>query len=162
MATLYEIDQAILDCIDFETGEIIDVEKLEKLQMERDCKIESIAKWIINLTNDAEAFKARKDYFAQREKIVKNKIERLEKYLTQATNEQPFITHDVSVKFTKSTPVEISDETNFIKWAQENDRDDLLTYKEPSANKTAIKNAINKGQKIEFCQIIEKQNIQIK
>lgn len=32
---LYEIEQAIMDCIDMETGEIIDAEKLDQLQMER-------------------------------------------------------------------------------------------------------------------------------
>ena len=29
--TLYEIDSAIMDCVDEETGEIIDLEKLEAL-----------------------------------------------------------------------------------------------------------------------------------
>ena len=36
MKPLYEIDQAILDCVDLETGEILDPEKLDALQMERD------------------------------------------------------------------------------------------------------------------------------
>lgn len=34
--TLYEIDSAIMDCVDEETGEIIDLEKLEALNIERD------------------------------------------------------------------------------------------------------------------------------
>ena len=38
MATLYDIDQAILACIDLETGELIDPERLEALQMERSQK----------------------------------------------------------------------------------------------------------------------------
>ena len=32
MASLYEIDQAILECIDMETGELIDPERRVKLQ----------------------------------------------------------------------------------------------------------------------------------
>ena len=32
---LYEIDNAILNCIDEETGQIIDTEQLDRLQMER-------------------------------------------------------------------------------------------------------------------------------
>ena len=36
--TIYEIDQAIMRCVDLETGEIIDTEKLDKLQMERGFK----------------------------------------------------------------------------------------------------------------------------
>lgn len=41
--TLYEIDSAIMDCVDEETGEIIDLEKLEALNIERDKKVEGIA-----------------------------------------------------------------------------------------------------------------------
>ena len=44
--TLYEIDNAILDCIDLETGEIIDVDKLNELQLEKETKIENVALWI--------------------------------------------------------------------------------------------------------------------
>ena len=36
MRALYDIDQAILSCVDPETGEILDVEMLDALQMERD------------------------------------------------------------------------------------------------------------------------------
>ena len=34
MRALYEIDQDILDCVDLETGEILDTEKLDALQMD--------------------------------------------------------------------------------------------------------------------------------
>ena len=44
MATLYEIEQAIMDCVDLETGEIIDIEKLDQLQMDREVKIENTFK----------------------------------------------------------------------------------------------------------------------
>ena len=36
---LYEIDNAILDCIDLETGEVIDTERLDALNMERSKRI---------------------------------------------------------------------------------------------------------------------------
>ena len=36
MRALYEINQDILDCVDLETGEILDVEKLDALQLERE------------------------------------------------------------------------------------------------------------------------------
>lgn len=40
--TLYEIDAEIEACIDGETGEVLDYEKLDGLQIERDRKIENI------------------------------------------------------------------------------------------------------------------------
>ena len=43
MATLYEINSAILDCVDLDTGEVIDEEKLTKLQLAFDDKVEGIA-----------------------------------------------------------------------------------------------------------------------
>ncbi len=45
MATLYEIDAAIMDCVDAETGEIIDEEQLTTLLMERSAKLEGVALW---------------------------------------------------------------------------------------------------------------------
>lgn len=40
---LYEIDEAILTCINPETGEVDDLDRLTKLQMERDRKVENVA-----------------------------------------------------------------------------------------------------------------------
>ena len=34
--TIYEIERGIEECVDEETGEILDYEKLDMLQMERD------------------------------------------------------------------------------------------------------------------------------
>ena len=68
MATLYEIDEEILNCVDQETGEIIDPEKLAQLQMDFDKKVEGIALWIKNLLSDAEAIKAEKNKLADRQR----------------------------------------------------------------------------------------------
>ena len=46
---IYDIDKAIEACVDTETGEIIDGEKLDALQMERAAKIEGVACWVKNL-----------------------------------------------------------------------------------------------------------------
>ena len=81
MATLYEIEQAIMDCVDFETGEIIDIEKLDQLQIDRDVKIENIALFIKNLLSDAAGIKAEKDNLAQRQRVAENKAKNLKKYI---------------------------------------------------------------------------------
>ena len=79
---LYEIDNAILECVDMETGEIVDTEKLAALQMERDQKIENIGCWIKNLNADAKALKEEKDNLAARQKAVENKAASLKEYLS--------------------------------------------------------------------------------
>ena len=79
---LFEIENEIMNCWDQETGEILDSDRLDQLEMERDTKIENIALYIKNLTADAEALKAEKQSFAERQKAAENKVESLKKYLS--------------------------------------------------------------------------------
>lgn len=162
MATLYEIDSAILECIDLETGEILDTEKLEALQIEREEKIEKVALWYKNLLSDAEQYKKEKEVFTEREKAAKNKAESLKKWLSEALGGEKMSTSKVAISFRKSEAVEIKDEAAFIAIAARSGRDDLLTYKEPTVNKTAIKAAIKDGETFQGASLVTKQNIQIK
>lgn len=162
MATLYEIDQAILDCIDGETGEIIDFEKLAELRIARNEKIEKVALWYKNLISDANELKAEITTLGEREKAARNKAESLKKWLSEALRGSQMATPRVAISFRKSEAVEIEDERAFIEWAQLSNNNDLLTYKDPTPNKTAIKKAIKSGQTIEVAALLEKQNIQIK
>lgn len=57
---LYQIDREILSCVDQETGEIIDFEQLDALQMDRERKIENLACYIKNLKAEEAAFSAEK------------------------------------------------------------------------------------------------------
>lgn len=160
--TLYEINQAILDTIDPETGEIVDVDKLSELQMEREQKLEGVALWVKNLNAEAEAYKAEKEAFAEREKAAKNKAESLKKWLSYALNGEKMSTQKVAISFRKSESVEIEDEERVITFAQKNGRDDLLRYTAPAVNKTAIKAVIKTGKQIPGAVLVEKQNISIK
>ena len=160
--TLYEIDMEILACVDPESGEIIDFEKLEELQMQREEKIEKMALWYKNLLSDADALKAEKTALAEREAAARQKAESIKKWLTEALNGSKMSTPKVAVSFRRSESVEITDEVTFVGWAQAANRDDLLTYKEPTPNKTAIKAALKTGENINGASIVEKNNIQIK
>ena len=53
MRALYEINADILSCVDLETGEILDTEKLDALQIEREAKLEGVALWVKDLKGDA-------------------------------------------------------------------------------------------------------------
>lgn len=87
---LFEIENEIMNCWDQETGEILDSDRLDQLEMERDTKIENIALYIKNLTADAEALKAEKQSFAERQKAAENKAELLKKYLATYLAGQKF------------------------------------------------------------------------
>ena len=154
MTSLYEIDFEIMNCIDFETGEVVDVEKLTELQMEREHKIESVALWVKNLRAEAAAYKAEKDAFAKREKRTKNKVESLEKWLTNALNGEKLTTNRVAVSFRKSKRVEVLDDSKI----PENYMTETVTI---APDKKGIREAIEYGLKVPGCELVERNNIQI-
>ena len=147
--TIYEINEQILNCIDLETGEIIDIDRLNDLQLERDAKIENVACWIKELKAEAEAIKTEKQTLAERQKVAENKAESLKKWLAFALNGEKFKTAKCSVSFRKTESVEVTDEglSNLMK-----EHDELLTYKAPEPNKKAIKDAIKDGLNVEGVQ----------
>lgn len=155
MASLYEIDRSILECIDLETGEVIDAERLENLQMEKSQKIENIALWIKNLQSDALAFKAEKDSFAERERAATKKAEQLKAWLAQVLEGQKFSTGRCAVSFRKSTKLEVLDEESIPKELMV----ETVTVK-PDAN--AIKALLKEGQEVSGCRLVENLNTQIK
>ena len=157
--TIYEIDQAIMECVDFETGEIIDTEQLDELQMERDTKLENVACWIKDLKAEAEALKAEKQALAERQKVAENKMESLKKWLAYALQGEKFKTPKCAISFRKSEAVEVTDEglNNLMK-----EHDELLTYKAPEPNKTAIKQAIKDGLNVAGVQLVQNTSTIIK
>ena len=155
MANLYAINQAILDCVDFDTGEVIDPERLNNLQMERSQKIENIVLYIKNLESDALAFKAEKEAFADREKAAKTKAEQLKNYLAGALAGQKFSTGRCAVSFRKSEQVEILD-------VEKIPLEYLVETVEVKPDKKTIKALLKEGQEISGCRLVENLNTQIR
>lgn len=158
---LYEIDAGILECFDLETGEILDEEKLEKLQLEREKKIENVGLFIKNLEAEKAAVKAEKENFAKREKSIDRKIEGLKGWLKYALGvddhaEKPpkFATSKVVISFRKSESVEVNDSILPKKWFRK--KIDL------SPDKTAIKEALNNGVKIKGAFLKKNLNVNVK
>ena len=149
---LYEIDNAILDCIDLETGEVIDTEKLDALQIERDAKIENVACWIKDLMAEANAIKVEKQKLAERQKIAENKAESLKKWIAYALGGQKFITAKCAVSFRNTESVEVTEEGLEVLMKE---HDELLTYKSPEPNKKAIKDAIKDGLSVAGVQLVQ-------
>ena len=156
---LYEIDNAILDCIDLETGEVIDIERLDSLQMERDAKIENVALWIKDLKAEAEAIRAEKMALAERQKVAENKAESLKNWLAYALDGQKFSTAKCAISFRKTEKVEISD-VGMIRLMKEHD--ELLNYRDPEPNKTAIKQALKDGLSVQGVQLVQNMSTIIK
>ena len=117
-------------------------------------KVENIACFIKNLKADAEALKVEKNNLAKRQKYAENKAERLTKYLSDMMNGQTYKSPRADVGYRKSVQVRCED---LYKVPEE-----YLRYKEPELDKTAVKDALKKGEEVEGCWLEEINNIQIK
>lgn len=154
MANLYEINQEILNCLDPETGEIID-DRISDLLMEKEQKLENIALWIKNLQADVQMFKAEKESFEKRQKAAEKKLVSLMAYLTDNLKGEKFSTGKCAVSFRKSDRVEVYNDALVPK--------KYLTKKVTFApDKDAIKALLKSGKKVNGCRLVEKLNPQIK
>lgn len=152
--TLYEINAAITDCIDAETGEVIDFERLVALNMEREQKLENIALWIKDLTAEAAAIKAEKMKLAERQAAAENKAESLKVFLAEQLGGQKFSTARCAVSFRRTKSVNVID-----LWKLP---EDYLRYSDPTPDKKALGEALKAGQTIEGAELVEKLSTIIK
>lgn len=149
--TIFEIDDAILACVDTETGEIIDEEQLNALQMERDAKIEGVAMW--KKENDAEAAALAEEIrkLTARKNACLNRSESLKNYLAMALEGQKFKTARVSISYRASEAVIVDDITQLS--------DEFLKHPEPEASKTAIKDALKAGMAVPGAHLEKNVNL---
>lgn len=157
MGRLYDLVREIEDFefeIDEETGEILNAEDLDNLELEKNEKIEQLCLWIKNLKSDAAAYKAEKDSFAKKQKAAENKAESIKNYIAYILAGENFKTDRVTVSYRRSEQVECPDMSLVD--------DDYLRFKEPELDKTKIKKALKDGIKVGGCMLVERQNMQIK
>lgn len=137
--TLYEIDSAIMGCMDEETGEIIEG-AMEELELDNIQKAENIALSIKNDTAMAKALKEEIDKLTQRLRTCNNGIDSKKKYLPYLLGDKKLKTARVSVSYRNSESVTIDDLDSLT--------EEYIRIPEPQADKTAIKKAIKSGKEV--------------
>lgn len=165
MRPLYEIKQEILDCVDQESGEILDSDRLDALEMEKDLKIEGVALWVKDLKAEADAVKAEADKLTARKKALENKIESIKNWLLFALGGEKLTTPRCKVYQTHSQRLAIvGDEKDLIAWLERNAEDprDYIRYKEPELRKDEIKKALKDGKEIEYAKLEVTESVVIK
>lgn len=150
---LFEIDEAIMDCVN-EDGEVVDIDRLNALEMERDAKIESVCLWKKDLEAEAKAIDEEIKKLQQRKKTDEAKAEYLKKWVGMALNGVKFKTPRVAVSYRHTTTTIFEGDVRTLP-----DRFCKIT-REPS--KTAIKEALEQGEVIEGARIEEKESVIIK
>ena len=152
---LYEIDEALVECFDPETGEIVDIDSYENLQGERDKKIEGIACIIKNRQALIDALKAEKKRMDDRIATLENQNDNTKAFLDSVLDGHRFETEKAVCSYRKSTRVDITDISKIP--------DEYLNVKtEIAPMKTAIKQALKDNKGVPGCALIETNNLSIK
>ena len=171
--TLYEINEqfsaamemyenGIDEVVDTETGEVRSLaDVLAELNMSREEKIENTVRYIKNLRADSESARAEASNLAERADRFDKKAEQLEAYLLSQLGdckkmETPLYT--VKVRTTKSTCCPTDEEA--IQRLPEGFWNIKTTVK-VTPDKKAIKAALEKGEKLEGCSIVENKRLSI-
>lgn len=158
---LYEIDQQLELLIDPETGELLDYETFEQLQIEREKKIEGMALWYKNLSAEAKAIKEEADSLLKRGKSLDSQAERLREYIGMILDGEKFSTSKCSVTFRKSSGIEVSDAAELIQWAKQTGHQDCIREKPPEVAKQAVMDLLKEGVEVPCASIYYKQNVRI-
>lgn len=160
--SLYQIDQALLDLVDTETGEITDIEALDRLSMERDEKIENVACWYKNLVAEAKAIRDEEKSLADRRQSAERKADSLKRYLGDALQGQKFQTSRCAVTFRKTTAVNVLDPALVMNWAENHDHEDCVRYKDPDLDKTALAKVLKLGIEVPGAELSEGLSVGVK
>ena len=152
---LYQIDSAIAECVDAESGEVLDFDKLAELSMERDRKIENIALWIKNDLSEAKAIREEEKTLAARRQSLESAAESRKRYLESVLNGEKFSTAKCSVSFRNTTSVEMDDMAAAVAWMVANGHGDEVAYPSPTVSKTDLARLMKSGAQIDGARLVQ-------
>ena len=158
---LFEINAALEELLnqqDPETGELTcDLDQLDALMMERDEKLEGLALYVKNADAEAKAIREEEKALAERRRSLENKAERAKGFLAEQLAGEKFSTPKVAVSYRKSEQVEVS-----MAFFTEESNERFLRFRDPEADKTAIKNALKAGETVPGAELVSKTNMILK
>lgn len=139
---------------------------LEGIEGEFDEKAENIAIYIKQLKAEANILKFEKSAIAKRQSQKEREVKKLTAYLLNAMKaigkNKVDMPHAVVSIRNNAPSLVIDDEISFVKWAEENNLDNLLNYSMPKVKKDDVKGLCKKGEEIPFVHMESKQSLSIK
>lgn len=159
---LYEIEQGLRALIegtlekivDMETGEVFTVDNLENLQLVKEEKLEGCAVVYKELKADAEALATEIKTLQERKNRILKKQEWLADYMAVALNGEKLKTPKCTISYRKSESVELVGELTDVPTEYCRTKVEL--------DKTAVKKALKAGMGVPGCQLVARNNLQIK
>lgn len=171
MASIYELTGTMLQLMDMLYDEDIDEKELlaacETVELQIEDKADGYAKILKNMDADIKGLQTEERRLKERRQSLEHRKTRLEYNLEQsmkAIGKTKFKTDLFSFNIQKNpAKAEVKNEQAFIEWCEKNGRDDLLRFKGPEINKTALKDAILKdGEVIDGAEIVQTEGLRIR
>ena len=168
---LYEIDSSIEEICALlepnENGELPEnseelFEKLKELEMERQKKLENVAKYVLNIRAEAAALKEEENRLSKRRKVLENKEKRLLMYLDNACQGQKTKLGIATLSYRKSERVEITDNTKAQEFLKSNGYEECIHYYPSEIYKDEVKELIAKGTEVPGVQIVSVLNASLR
>lgn len=160
---IFELNRGIEELIDPETGEIRDYEAFEQLQMERDEKIGKTAGWYKLLLAQAKAVKEEEGKLAERRAGLERKAERLGSYLERALEGRKFSSECCEISFRRTPPSFFcEDEAKLLELLQEQERYELLSFRQPTLDRAQLKAAMKRGERFEGCSLVSRLSMSVR
>lgn len=139
---------------------------LDGMETELTEKAGNVAVYIKNIKAEYEAIEAEKKRLEVRLRAKKSTAERMKKYLMnclETARLSKIDTPRASVSLKNNPPsLHFTDESDFIAWAENHDREDLLKYADPAPRKDVVKKLIKAGEEIPYTEIVQEKGILIK
>ena len=149
--TLYEINAQISafleENVDPETGEVLNLDALGDLELERSVKLESYALAVKNFDAEIAAVKIEEDNLKARRERIKSTRDKLYQTLLEELRGEKMSTARVQVTYRKTQSTEIVD----ISVIPEK----FLIPQPPKPDKSAIKSAIKAGEKVSGAELCD-------
>lgn len=157
--TLYELKDAMV-ALEAEQNELdpeIFRDTFEGLDGAFEDKCDGWAKWIRGMKADVQKLKEEEARMALRRKRIENAIDKAEDTMAmhmRTVGKTKFKTALFSYGFRKSSHVVVLDATKAPEWA--------LVPQAPKISLTAIKEHIDKGEELNWAEVVETESLQIK
>lgn len=161
---LYEIDSMLEEAIaiaiqqaEESEGEITTdwAEFMEAIELERDQKILNVARYIKNIKADAEALKAEKIKLGERQAVLENRVNSMKSFLLLFLKEGEKVSDETAAVSTRNNAAAVILSDDF-------DIPEEFQIVSVSADKKAIKEALNLGKKIDGALLKSSRSVTIK
>lgn len=164
--TLYEIDRelmALMSETDPDTGELLaTTEDWDRLNLEREAKLEGTACYIKDLRVRINGFKEEIRSLQKRQKVLEHQEAWLMENLKRSLAGANFETTRCTLKFKKNPEtVRVTDREACMRWA-ETWAPDAIRYAEPELSKADLKVILKNGVAVPGCELARETRLEVK